>query len=88
MSEWMADVERSFRRFKLHIQSYCCVCLELQMLIMPQYHQAKTFFTPLDGLKKRNNDEGGKNLFFLSQWASVSLCGAAWGWDGMIIMAE
>lgn len=38
MSEWMADVKRDPSRFKLHIQSYCCVCLELQMFIKPKRH--------------------------------------------------
>lgn len=85
MDEW---VNGRWRRFKLHIQSYCCVCLELQMFInsstMPQYHHGKDIFYSYALQKKRNNDEGGKNLFFIT----MSFCGTACGWDGMIIMAE
>ena len=46
VSEWLADAsERDPSRFKLHIQSYCGVCLELQILIsISSQMMAKTFF--------------------------------------------
>lgn len=77
MSEWMADVNRDPSRFKLHIQSYCGVCLELQMLIR-LISCEDNFFTVMSPIRERVNlccfykkKQGWQKIYFLSQWVSL-----------------